>query len=102
MASKQQPAGTDERPGLPVPLGQIVATPGALTALSESDIRDALRRHRHGDWGECDPEDARENDRSLVAGFRLLSVYRTADGTKFWLITEADRSVTTVLLPEEY
>lgn len=93
---------TTARPGLPVPLGQLVATPNALAVLTESDIRTALARHQGGDWGDCCPEDAAENDRSLTARLRLLSVYRSVSGTKFWIITEADRSVTTVLLPEEY
>ena len=90
------------RPGLPIPLGQIVATPNALAHLTESDIRAALGRHRSGDWGDCCAEDAAENDRSLTTRLRLLSTYRSAAGTKFWIITEADRSVTTVLLPEDY
>lgn len=62
----------------------------------------ALSRHITGDWGEVDAEDKRANDQSLIDGSRLLSAYRSQDGTKFWIITEADRSVTTVLLPEEY
>jgi len=104
MASMQRSTGTGTtpRPGLPVALGQTVATPGALAALSGADIQSALRRHRHGDWGDCCPEDAEENNRSAAEGFRLLSVYHTETGLKFWVITEADRSVTTVLLPEEY
>jgi len=102
MTTKERPAVTTECAGLPVPLGKIVAKPGLLARLTETDIRTGLRRHLHGDWGDCDPEDAKENDRSLEAGFRLLSVYRSSSGIKFWVITEADRSVTTVLLPEEY
>ena len=90
------------RSGLPVSLGHVVATPGALRALTERDISTALARHRSGDWGECCLEDAQENDRSLATGLRLLSVYRSAGGVTFWVITEADRSVTTVLLPEDY
>ena len=62
----------------------------------------ALRRHARGDWGEVDAEDWKSNDRSLQEGTRLLSAYRTRSGIKLWIITEADRSVTTVLLPEEY
>lgn len=83
-------------------LGRILATPGALAAIPQPMILEALRRHRMGDWGDCCPEDAAENDRSLAGGFRIFSVYHTHDGVKFWIITEADRSATTLLLPEEY
>ena len=85
-------------------LGQIVATPGALRALDESGEAplDFLRRHVSGDWGELDEDDRRENELSLREGFRLLSAYRLKTGEKLWIITEADRSVTTLLLPEEY
>jgi hypothetical protein len=61
-----------------------------------------LVRHIAGDWGELDEHDVRENELSLLHGWRILSCYRLSDGTKMWIITEADRSVTTVLLPEEY
>ena len=61
-----------------------------------------LVRHLSGDWGDHSDEDRRENDLSLREGFRLLSAYTTRHGTQFWIITEADRSVTTFLLPEEY
>ena len=61
-----------------------------------------LQRHAAGDWGEVDAHDKAENEYSLQQGFRLLSAYRLADGTKIWIITEADRSATTLLLPEEY
>lgn len=84
------------------PLGQVVATPNALDALSQADILTALRRHAAGDWGDVSDEDRQENELSLVDGLRLLSVYHSAAGTKFWIITEADRSSTTVLLPEDY
>lgn len=85
-------------------LGQIVATPGALTALEEAGQYpwEFLDRHRRGDWGELCPEDRQENELSLREGFRLLSAYRTKKGVKIWIITEADRSATTLLLPEEY
>lgn len=85
-------------------LGQIVATPGALDALSQAGQTplEFLRRHITGDWGEVCAEDAAENELSLREGFRLLSAYRTSKGVKFWLITESDRSVTTLLLPSEY
>jgi hypothetical protein len=82
--------------------GQIVATPGALQELTQQDITQAMRRHLTGDWGELDEHDKRENELSLQKGFRLLSAYTSSGGTRFWIITEADRSVTTVLLPSEY
>jgi hypothetical protein len=84
------------------PLGQTVITRGALDALAPDEVLTALTRHAAGDWGECCPEDQEENELSLREGYRLLSVYRATGGKKFWVITEADRSVTTVLLPEEY
>jgi hypothetical protein len=85
-------------------LGQIVATPGALAALKESGEEPAafLSRHVSGDWGNLSDEDRRENEFSLEHGFRLLSAYRLRNGTKMWIITEADRSSTTLLLPDEY
>lgn len=86
------------------PLGQIVATPGAVEALSEADqgVLEFLIRHATGDWGEVCKEDAAENELSVKEGFRILSTYRTNKSVKIWIITEADRSVTTLLLPEEY
>lgn len=93
----------DFTPRIPkFPLGQLVSTPAALEVLTHPEIMSALSRHVTGDWGELDPEDIRANDQSLIDGSRILSAYRNARGTKFWIITEADRSVTTVLLPEEY
>ena len=83
-------------------LGQVVATPGALEGIPQEEVIAALRRHHHGDWGELCPEDREENDRSLLDGGRLFSAYASQAGTRFWIITEADRSVTTVLLPDEY
>ncbi len=85
-----------------VPLGRTVATPAALAAVSPLDIAAALRRHTSGDWGEVDADDKAANDDALQSGERLLSAYRSAGGTTFWVMTEADRSVTTVLLPDEY
>jgi hypothetical protein len=89
------------------PLGRIVATPGALEALEEAgtDTLALLRRHAAGDWGEVPPEDARENERSVRHGWRVLSSYPVgseAAGEKVWVITEADRSSTCLLLPSEY
>jgi len=82
--------------------GQILITTNAQQLLSESDVQTVLRRHLAGDWGDCDPEDAAANDLALKEGERLLSVYHTAEKVRFWVITEADRSATTVLLPEDY
>ena len=74
-----------------------------LAVLSSLDIAGALYRHQHGDWGEVGKADWQANERALKQGGRLLSVYKTAgNGTKFWIITERDRSLTTVLLPEDY
>jgi hypothetical protein len=83
-------------------LGHVVVTPNALTRFAQDDILAALQRHQSGDWGELPEEDRQENELSLQQGFRLLSAYSSAEGVKFWIITEADRSSTTVLLPEDY
>ena len=83
-------------------LGQIVATPNALSKLSQDDILRAIQRHQSGDWGDVDAHDREANNRALTESTRLFSVYHSAAGVKFWLITEADRSVTTVLMPEDY
>jgi hypothetical protein len=85
-------------------LGQVVATLGALAALQKAGQgpQDFLARHVRGEWGDLCEEDRRENQFSLVRGLRLLSSYRTLADTKIWVITESDRSATTILLPEEY
>src|ERR1051325_4924425 len=83
-------------------LGRIVATPNALSKLSNEDILRALQRHQAGDWGDVDEHDRQENELSLKEGFRLLSVFHSAQRVKFWIITESDRSSTTLLLPEDY
>jgi hypothetical protein len=86
-------------------LGQVVATPGALSALGGEGINsDALlQRHVTGDWGELSEDDRRENELSIKEGFRILSVYKLPrTGAKIWIITEGDRSATTLLLPDEY
>jgi hypothetical protein len=85
-------------------LGQIVATPGALAALRKAGQRpgEFLTRHVNREWCDLSDEDRTENDYSLDHGFRLLSSYRTNAGDKLWIITESDRSVTTLLLPEEF
>lgn len=86
------------------PLGQIVATPGALEALEHAAINtmDLIQRHQSGDWGNVPPDDAEENLRSVENGWRILSSYPISEDQNLWIITEADRSVTTLLLPEEY
>lgn len=83
-------------------LGKLLATPGALSALSSTEIQRALARHLSGDWGQVGRDDWQENDRSLEESRRLFSVYAAQSGQVFWVITEADRSATTILLPEEY
>ncbi len=87
----------------PLPLGRVVATPGALKLLSEAgeDPFDYLARHASGDWGELCAFDRRQNEIALREGLRIFSSYETSAG-RCWIITEADRSVTTILLPEEY
>lgn len=85
-----------------VRLGQIVSTPNALYQLSHDDVLCGLQRHQSGDWGDVDEHDREANNRALTENTRLLSVYHSAKRIKFWIITEADRSVTTVLMPEDY
>lgn len=85
-------------------LGQTLITPGAQEALQEAGQapHEFLLRHEAGDWGELCEDDRKENELSLQHGFRLLSAYYTSKGQKIWIITEWDRSTTTILLPEEY
>ena len=87
-----------------LPLGRIVATPGALRLLSRlrTNPTALLYRHSQGDWGDVDPEDRTANDTYRRTGGRILSSYRLDAETKVWVITEADRSSTCILLPEEY
>jgi hypothetical protein len=85
-------------------LGALVWTPGAKEAF-EANGENALtylRRHINGDWGDVSEEDAQENEFSVDKDLRILSAYHLKDGTKIWIISEADRSATTILLPEEY
>lgn len=85
-------------------LGQVVATPGALAALLQAGQTplEFLERHVVGDWGELDPQDVQANEDALQCGARLLSRYRTTQGVVLWIITEHNRSATTLLLPMEY
>ena len=91
-------------PSARFPLGRVVATPGALAALEAAgqEPSEFLTRHVCGDWRELDEHDRQENEFSVANGFRILSAYSLSDDTRIWIITEADRSVTTLLLPSEY
>jgi hypothetical protein len=84
------------------PLGRVVAAPFALALIERSEMLAALSRHEHGDWGLVDEPDKQANERAFLEGTRLLSVYESQSGIRFWIITEADRSLTCVLLPEDY
>lgn len=99
---EELPAAERKRPVLE--LGEVVGTRGALAALAEAGELGQiyLRRHRCGDWGDVDADDWAANDRALREEIRILSQYQLSTGTKLWVITEWDRSVTTLLLPEEY
>tara|TARA_E500000305_G_scaffold111956_2_gene130373 strand:- start:125246 stop:125587 length:342 start_codon:yes stop_codon:yes gene_type:complete len=95
--------------GVPVsdplfPLGKIVATPGAIQELEKAGKQPEtyLRRHQAGDWRDCCAEDKRVNEQSLHTGMRIISVYFISADQKIWIITEADRSSTCILLPDEY
>jgi hypothetical protein len=85
-----------------VSLGQIVITANALSVLNQTDVQTALHRHSHCDWGELCESDRRQNELALEQNLRLFSVYFDRHGIKFYVLTEHDRSVTTVLLPEDY
>src|SRR5690348_13790903 len=99
---KDPPMKTETRPLFP--LGRVVITANAQRQLPPDDVLTALRRHRAGDWGDLCEEDREANESALQHGERLFSVYHTAAParTKFYLITEWDRSATTILLPEDY
>ncbi len=85
-------------------LGRLYCTPGVIAAslAADDDVFLYLQRHAVGDWGDVDSEDWQANDRALQEGTRLLSAYHLKNGTKVWIVTEADRSTTTLLLPDEY
>ncbi|MGA2442072.1 MAG: hypothetical protein ABSH08_14050 [Tepidisphaeraceae bacterium] len=87
-----------------LPLGKLVSTPGALEALAKAGQSgpELIERHRRGNWGAVSAEDWAANDRALADGERILSAYCLKNGVKIWIITEANRDVTTLLLPEEY
>ena len=85
-----------------VTLGRILITPAVEECIDRPDLDKALGRHARGDWGDLNPDDYRQNELALREGGRLLSVYSDRRDIRFWIITEADRAVTTVLLPAEY
>ena len=86
------------------PLGRMLATPGALQALTDAGETGLpyLARHQGGDWGEIDEQDKAENELSVSRRLRIMSAYHLSTGEKIWIITEADRSATTILLPDDY
>ena len=97
-----QPLARKDEPNAKFPFGRLVATLNALAKIPNDEILLALSRHLEGDWGTLDSHDRNANERALIQGGRLFSEYHSVQNIKFWIITEADRSVTTVLLPEDY
>ena len=99
--TQHESTGTDKI--ICFPLGHLVATPGALELLDRMAVNasELLQRHQRGDWGDVPPEDAAEKEYAIVNGLRILSSYSIGED-RIWIITEADRSSTTLLLPEEY
>jgi len=85
-----------------IPLGRVCITQSAFDRLHPEDVAKALMRHGTGDWGDLCDEDKAANDLAVLDGSRILSAYKDRQGAGFWIITEADRSVTTILLPEDY
>jgi hypothetical protein len=83
-------------------MGQLVITPTAHTTLVSASVRQAIFRHMQGDWGELSLEDRNANETAVADGSRLFSAYTDRAGTRFWIITEADRSATTILMPTDY
>lgn len=84
------------------PLGSVVATANAIATFPSQTLQDSLVRHSRGDWGDLSSEDRKANESALGYGGRLLSSYQIPELGKLWIITESDRSVTTLLLPEDY
>jgi hypothetical protein len=89
---------------MPLPLGKTFCTIGALCAFAgalDEDLKSYLARHANGDWGEADEHDRQANEYAVKHGLRVLSAYTLSSGEKICIVTEADRSMTTILLPEE-
>lgn len=104
MGSPENKRSPQDEPRPRFALGQLVATPGALESLQKAGQSplELIARHVTGDWGDLGEEDKQENEFSVEKGYRILSAYRLESGEKVWVITEADRSATTILLPSEY
>ncbi len=83
-------------------LGHIVTTPNALESIPNEDILRGIQRHQAGDWGNLTEDDRAANNQALEEGGQIISAYNASNGVRFWIVTEGDRSVTTVLLPEDY
>jgi hypothetical protein len=83
-------------------LGSVVITATANECLNQTEVQSAIRNHINGDWGDLDAEDVNANESALKYGGRIFSSYSSTGGIQFWIITEADRSSTTILLPEDY
>ena len=103
MSTSVAPTARSRTRPVSLPLGHVVATPGALEVVRDHglDVVGLLHRHRAGDWGAVSDHGARANDRAVEGGTRVLSAYETPGG-RLWILTEADRSATTVLLPSDY
>jgi hypothetical protein len=103
MNTAIQPASTDTSKIICFQLGHLVSTPAALELLDREAVNatELLQRHQRGDWGDISAEDAQENEHAIVNGHRILSSYLIGH-SRLWILTEADRSATTLLLPEEY
>ena len=84
------------------PLGRLVKTPNVLAHVPPNDVIHSLRRHTSCEWGDVDEDDKAANEAALIEGTRLLSIYSSGSEREFWIVTEADRSATTILLPEDY
>jgi hypothetical protein len=100
--SVNDPRDSDSSQSELFPLGRMVVTANANNILAADDINAAIERHKSGDWGDVSDSDRRSNDNALKLGSRVLSIYNGSNDEKFWIITEADRSYTTVLMPEDY
>jgi hypothetical protein len=105
----KSPAGADSiapprRTSINLPLGRLLSTPGAIAALAKAGQAplELINRHRTGDWGDVDAHDWAANDQAVTGGERVLSAYTLKDGVRIWIISEADRAATTLLLPDEY